>query len=559
MKRTIQPAPPVWTAPVVPAAGALLLAGILVGTAGGDRSGVAPSGEMILLLATLPVLPIGVCLLVRLVWDSVVRRRRARSPRPSSTGEPRRAGDSRWNTWQSLLLSLAIALPLAGLLAAETARASRPPTAALTPRTIVGISGRSREDLRPSSDVIRVLPVSVDRVETREGWAGSAGGTVRLLWRGDTSITDGERTRRVVPIRGDRIDVAVGEIAADEAGSGTLGRLPPVLWVENEDLTCHPRTSRMSLLRRRARDVLRRRLARFPAQSGAFVTALLLGDRAEMDAEVVAAVRRAGASHVIALSGMHLGVLAVILGAVLRRVASRSITHVIVAFVLIGYVWIVGWIPSLLRALVLLILLTVGEILDRGTVAEISLARCTVVVAVVSPTLLSEAGFILSILALIGLFTLAPVVAEALGLIVPGPAAGWLAAPVGALAATAPFSLLTFGSVYPVGILSAGVLAPLVVAIMWGSMLYLVVATVPYLGTALIAVIDGGVRLLLALCRLFALVPGIGPGSGAGVAQTAGWCTLLAAIGLVVGILRSRRHRRVASALEMYDQPQLDF
>jgi predicted membrane metal-binding protein len=232
---------------------------------------------------------------------------------------------------------------------------------------------------------------------------------------------------------------------------------------------------------------------------------------------------------------------------------------VIVAFVLIGYVWIVGWIPSLLRALVLLILLTVGEILDRGTVAEISLARCTVVVAVVSPTLLSEAGFILSILALIGLFTLAPVVAEALGLIVPGPAAGWLAAPVGALAATAPFSLLTFGSVYPVGILSAGVLALLVVAIMWGSMLYLVVATVPYLGTALIAVIDGGVRLLLALCRLFALVPGIGPGSGAGVAQTAGWCTLLAAIGLVVGILRSRRHRRVASALEMYDQPQLDF
>jgi ComEC/Rec2-related protein len=570
VKRSIQPAPPVWTAPVVPAAGALLLAGVLVGTAGtsGSDGGLPPSEETLLLLALLPLAPIAICLLFRLLQ-----------------GNAPPAGNAHRPGWHSLLVSLVLALPLAWLLTVGTVRASRPAVGALPSAGIVRLSGRARTDLRPSSDAIRVLPLTIDRVETRDGWSGSAAGTVRLLWRGDTSLVDPDGSRRVVPIRGDRIDVlvpaggaagapgaagaagatgAAGAPGANDAteapgATGAEAGLSRVVWVENEDLTCRPGPSRGSSLRRSARDVLRNRLARLPAPSNAFVTALLLGDRAGMDAEVVAAVRRAGASHVIALSGMHLGVLAVILGSILRRVAPRWITHPTVALVLIAYVWIVGWIPSLLRALVLLILLTAGELADRGTVAEISLARCTLLVAALSPTLLSEAGFVLSILALVGLFTLAPLFAEGLGLILPTAVARGLAVPIGALAATAPYSLLTFGSVYPVGIVSAGVLALLVVAIMWGSLLYLGVATVPYLGTLLITLLDGGVRLFLALCQLFARVPGIGPGSGAGVAQTAGWCTLIAAVGLVVAILRRRRRRRTASALERYDQPQLDF
>ena len=154
--------------------------------------------------------------------------------------------------------------------------------------------------------------------------------------------------------------------------------------------------------------------ADFPhADTAALLKALLAGRRESLDSATVAAFRAAGASHILALSGLHLGILYGILQAALAwmgrsraAVAARSVLSVgAAAFFLL----MTGAAPSLVRAFLFICLNELSRLLPgrRRHLTAIFFAALTIQLAV-SPGVVTSLGFQLSYLALLGIVLVFP-------------------------------------------------------------------------------------------------------------------------------------------------------
>ena len=149
------------------------------------------------------------------------------------------------------------------------------------------------------------------------------------------------------------------------------------------------------------------------AGTAQLLKALLAGQRSGMDPQTVAAFRAAGASHILALSGLHLGILYGILQAALAwmgrsraAVAARSVLSVgAAAFFLL----MTGAAPSLVRAFLFICLNELSRLLPgrRRHLTAIFFAALTIQLAV-SPGVVTSLGFQLSYLALLGIVLVFP-------------------------------------------------------------------------------------------------------------------------------------------------------
>jgi competence protein ComEC len=159
----------------------------------------------------------------------------------------------------------------------------------------------------------------------------------------------------------------------------------------------------------RARAAWSERLAgRVPGEAGEFLRGLLLGERSRVTPETVDALRRAGALHLLALSGQHVLLIAALLqgGAALFRMGSRGGA----ACALLG-VWIysllTGASPSVIRAAASVTWSAWGRALGRRLSGADGLAWGTALPLFVAPGLATDVGYQLSCLASAGLWAAA--------------------------------------------------------------------------------------------------------------------------------------------------------
>lgn len=154
--------------------------------------------------------------------------------------------------------------------------------------------------------------------------------------------------------------------------------------------------------------------AGFPhSDSTALLKALLTGRRDGLDASTVAAFRTAGASHILALSGLHLGILYGVfqrglawLGRSRRAMCLRSGLCVGGALL---YLVMTGASPSLVRAFLFIVFSELSRLLPGRKRRSISIfcAALTVQLAV-SPGVVRSLGFQLSYLAMLGIVLVFP-------------------------------------------------------------------------------------------------------------------------------------------------------
>lgn len=115
-----------------------------------------------------------------------------------------------------------------------------------------------------------------------------------------------------------------------------------------------PLTLRERLLRLRSRLLRQYEIAAFEDDVQGVLSALTLGDRRGLSKEVRAAYSDAGASHVLALSGLHVGViygmLAFGLRGVLRKRSLRWVRELLILVVLWLFALMVGMSASVVRA-----------------------------------------------------------------------------------------------------------------------------------------------------------------------------------------------------------------
>jgi ComEC/Rec2-related protein len=465
--------------------------------------------------------------------DSAVPPRGTRAPRCPRPSRRLRRRHFRREVVARIVAGLIVGGVLVAGGAYRIARTDRPPRAGILPAGVVTVTGRARQDLRPSASGIRVLPVAVKEITDSRGWTGSATGRTVLLWEGEASVVTLDRATRVVPQRGDTLRFAT----TPEALAGGM------VWTTDDEITVTPIDSPLAGVRRGTRRTLRGRFERLERSARGFMVALMLGDRGSVSPDTYEAVRRSGSAHVLALSGMHLGVLALIVSAVLRRALPSAFALGVTAIILFGYVWIAGWIPSLLRAIAMVGVAAFASVrsvrLPPGTI----LARSVLVLYVVDPSIAYELGFQYSVCALAGLIWVAPFLVAQLHYILPRPLAGYVGVSAAALACTTPLSLTLFGTVYPAGIVMAGVLSIGVTLLMWAGLAYIAVAPLPLIGLIVGRSLEVGVSFFSTIAEWGARIPELSrdDASFSGQAATIG----AAIIGITGLILLLRRRNRV--------------
>ncbi len=141
--------------------------------------------------------------------------------------------------------------------------------------------------------------------------------------------------------------------------------------------------------------------AAFPEDVAGFVRALVTGNRDNLTDEFTTSLERAGLSHTVAVSGMHLAFLASLLTALLGR-GRRSTALFTILWVAL-FCGIAGNTPSVLRAAVMILMLQLAPLLDRERDGPTSLALALFLLLWVNPFSAAHIGLQLSFTAVAGI------------------------------------------------------------------------------------------------------------------------------------------------------------
>lgn len=233
----------------------------------------------------------------------------------------------------------------------------------------------------------------------------------------------------------------------------------------------------------------------------ATLCALTVGDRQHMSLELKESFSAAGAMHVLALSGLHIGIAFAIiyrLLAVLVLLPYGKFARNAIALVFIGgYMVLSGCSPSVVRAATMIFIykIAAGSFRYTGRIGTIALAA--LISCAISPLQITSIGFQLSYSAVLGIVLLFPVCTEAYKQIstgkrwasgVAGTVLSWLwgtiSLSVCCQIATLPFSLYYFGSSAPYFLLTNLIAVPTATAILYTFTAALLLHPIPYVGDA---------------------------------------------------------------------------
>jgi competence protein ComEC len=152
----------------------------------------------------------------------------------------------------------------------------------------------------------------------------------------------------------------------------------------------------------------------FPSAGTApLLTAFLTGDRSLLQADVVAAFRQSGASHLLALSGLHMGILYLLFDKLSHLAghspAARVLRYVCIVLAAGFFTLMTGASPSLVRAFLFIVINETLRLTGRRRKPSRVLCLALLVQLVLNPGAIREVGFQLSYLAMAGIFLLYPV------------------------------------------------------------------------------------------------------------------------------------------------------
>ncbi|MFB3909034.1 MAG: ComEC/Rec2 family competence protein [Candidatus Eisenbacteria bacterium] len=152
------------------------------------------------------------------------------------------------------------------------------------------------------------------------------------------------------------------------------------------------------IVRRAGRHRLASRIgSSLPADTRAFVPILVWGEDAEIPLRLERIFRATGTMHLIAISGLHVSLVAVLLEALLRLVLHRpALRWMAIAATLFAYAALVGPIPSVVRSVVMALAITGARALGRPGRTGAAWWAALLLVAFVHPGELARAGALLS-------------------------------------------------------------------------------------------------------------------------------------------------------------------
>jgi len=149
-------------------------------------------------------------------------------------------------------------------------------------------------------------------------------------------------------------------------------------------------------------------------QSKQIALALLLGQKQSLDRDLREGYVQAGVMHILAVSGLHVGIIyALFLGLLKPLRLSKKWSRIYLLFVVLliwAYAIVTGLSPSVVRAATMFSLLSLGQLRERKPSIFNILAFSAMLMIVVNPEVIKEVGFQLSYLAVAGIVLIQPLI-----------------------------------------------------------------------------------------------------------------------------------------------------
>lgn len=160
-------------------------------------------------------------------------------------------------------------------------------------------------------------------------------------------------------------------------------------------------------------DKLRRKMISILNQSGltdnelGVASALILGYKNNIEAQLKSSYSSAGAMHILAVSGLHVGIIFMLFNAVFHFFEKIKYGLVIKGILLLLILWlyalITGLSPSVLRSASMFSIVAIGEVFNRKTNFFNKLSASALLLLLFNPLLIFDVGFQLSYIAVAGI------------------------------------------------------------------------------------------------------------------------------------------------------------
>ncbi|HAJ33881.1 MAG TPA: DNA internalization-related competence protein ComEC/Rec2 [Candidatus Atribacteria bacterium] len=140
---------------------------------------------------------------------------------------------------------------------------------------------------------------------------------------------------------------------------------------------------------------------------------MLLGEKNFIPPALKEVFTEAGIMHILAVSGLHVGIIAMALLAFLSVLRlPKKLKLITLILILIMYASITGYRPSVLRATIMFIILIGGKLINRNRNLNISLFFAAFLILLLNPLILYDAGFLLSFIVTFFIINLSPILQE---------------------------------------------------------------------------------------------------------------------------------------------------
>jgi len=322
-------------------------------------------------------------------------------------------------------------------------------------KEIIAVEGILLEDPRILSSGSAMVTLSLKRSAGERGLRISSRGEIIVFFQPDNAFKIREYGRGANVF-------AEGVIRTNERGTSMSAKSLHV--IKPAPAMERTRTNiRLSLIKRFGN-----------SQWGGLSLALLLGIRDNMDSDFTVLYQRAGLSYILALSGMHLAIIAALISFLLKKPLGLKWCAIAGAVIIILYCFLVGPMPSLNRSALMYVLgvLAILGALPKKAMSILSLSF--LIQIIVTPAAGNTLSFILSYLALLGIL----ITGQGLSSFFAGKVPEFILQPlslsVGAFLITSGICSFTFGTIAPIGIIAGLVIVPLTTVFMIGSIVWLI-------------------------------------------------------------------------------------
>lgn len=224
--------------------------------------------------------------------------------------------------------------------------------------------------------------------------------------------------------------------------------------------------------------------------------ALLLGQKDRLDKNTLRSYSSAGAMHVLAVSGLHVGIVMLIVGFLIRPIKKLKHGQLMYLLIVLSALWfyaiLTGLSPSVLRSAIMFSFVVIGLEMQRSTSIYQSLMVSAFLLMIIDPWVIFQVGFQLSYLAVLGIVYLQPKIYGSWYVsnkILDGV---WkiTAVSLAAQLATFPLGLYYFHQFPNLFLISNLIVIPLAFVLLVSGIAFLTFSWVPYLSDMILLVFD---------------------------------------------------------------------